>query len=113
MSLTIKPSARTRGQQIAAGVQEGRLREIPGLIDALERHEATVAEIDSLPFVESAKAERIAAAELALQGKIDAAVDAAKRDARRPFDQEEGALRAAASNGHDDAAVVARGQVLA
>jgi hypothetical protein len=110
----VKPSLRSKAEQIAAGVEEGRLRAIPGLTEALDAHDATTAQIRELPYVESEIAKRIEAAEAELHQKIAEAVSAATRDAQRPLDEEERAVRASSGNGDDhDAATVSRGHVFA
>lgn len=94
MTIPVKPTVRTRAEQIAAGVEAGYLRDVPGVVEALDAHAAMVAQIDAQPFVAAEKVKRRTALDDETRTKVDEAVASATRQAVRQLDQEEGALRA-------------------
>jgi hypothetical protein len=107
MSVTTRPSARTKAERIQTNVDLGVNREIPGLTEALDAHEAIAEQIRASPYIESEKRKRIAAAETELHTKVGAAIDAARRSAGRDLDQREGHIRASLSTASPEARTAA------
>jgi len=90
-----RPSRMSVREKIQAGVSAGYVREVPGLLDALDAHASMTAEVDDRPLIADEKTRQKAALVDALHPQIDEAVAAAIQQATRDLDREEGALRAA------------------
>lgn len=96
MTETRKPQFETRAERIADGVASGRLREVPGLIEALEARTRALHEIDESPYVPAEKVLRRQAVDVMLRPVAQKAIDTAIAAAVKTLDQEEGQLRARA-----------------
>jgi len=97
---------------LAAAAKAGRVREIPGLTEAMSAHERAMDTLDREPLIAEEKARRRAEAEAALQQHVSTLVEQARARALREFDQQEDQLRASArATGADASEADVRSQV--
>jgi hypothetical protein len=83
-----------RQQQLEQAIAARRVLEIPGLIAAMTEHERRMDALAAQPLLPSEKQKRRAAAEQALRQALDALREQARAQHLRPFDRQEGELRA-------------------
>jgi hypothetical protein len=101
-----------RAAQLAAAVARRSVKEIPGLAEAMTAHAEAMEALERLPFIDAEKRRRRAEAEAELRQLVSVLIEAARTNALRPYDREEGQLRARArATGADASEAQVRAQV--